>query len=550
MPRSKSYKATASAATQAAVEKGEVNWNRPLTLNYAEASGGRRNPTSTRWLDMKKWTGTPQEFWAKAWLYTLDYVLRKGEIAVATCVKLGNVHSAFFQFLSDLRLSKPPAGPAELKARHLALFRQWLSATYIVNTANNYHTHVKIMVVAMMELGLVDGYVDQFFPRNALKRGNDAGRSAVALSEAELQRLVQALKRDLIDLHKGAFLRSSGAAITVYFLVLAMRTGGNPTPLLELNRQSLKPHIVPGMMRLDLVKYRGFKTYATGVRDSKKSAEPIISVPMDGVAIINRVLETTEPFIELADPDNRDRLWLFESTKGAGEILCLSQAHVDKTIPSFVRRHDLRGDDGEPLVLNLSRLRKNKAQQLFKLSGGDLATVALLLGNTPAVAGKSYLSMTANVKAEGAAFVGEVLEASLAGKLSDDGSPGVEATPVGRCKDTLNGAFAPKNGSHCDEFTHCLSCPSFAIAATVPDLHRLFSFQEFLRAEIAYYPEGDEYDEWRAHRGRLIALIDDFTKKRFKSGLVADARALTSNSMHKFWSIQLHGLQRRRGDYE
>lgn len=68
MPRSKSYKATASAATQAAVEKGEVNWNRPLTLNYAEASGGRRNPTSTRWLDMKKWTGTPQEFWAKALL--------------------------------------------------------------------------------------------------------------------------------------------------------------------------------------------------------------------------------------------------------------------------------------------------------------------------------------------------------------------------------------------------------------------------------------------------------------------------------------------------
>lgn len=549
MPRSKNYKAS-SAVVEFPIQPGVVCWDKTLTLNYAEASGGRRNPTSTRQLDLTKWTGTQQEQWARAWLQTLEYLLRKGEIAVATCVKLGNVHATMFRFLSELRLTKPPVGPAELGARHMTLLRRWLSAIHVVNTAQNYHAHIKIMIIAMMEIGLVTGFVDELFPRNALKRGSSTVRAAVALSEVELQRMVQALKRDLIDLHRGAFQRSSSAAITVYFLVLALRTGGNPTPLLELTRRSLKPHIVPGMMRLDLAKHRSRKTYATGLRETRPSDEAIISVPMDGVAILNRVIEITKPLIERARPDERERVWLFEPTRGDADVLCLTQAHVDKSIPAFVRRHDLRGDDGATLVLNLSRLRKNKAQQLFRLSGGDLATVALLLGNTPTVAGRNYMSMTPETRAEGAVFVGEVLETLLSGKGGVDGRPEIDATPVARCKDTLNGTFAPKNGTHCDQFIHCLSCPSFAIAATVTDLHRLFSFQEFLRVEMEYYPEDDEFDEWRAHRRRLITLIDDFTKSRFRPDLVADARAQTAQGLHKFWSIQLHSLQRRKGIHE
>jgi hypothetical protein len=500
---------------------------------------------------MSKWNGTQYEQWSRAWLQTIDHVVREGIIALATCVKLGNIHSVFFRFLGELRLTTPPASPKELEPRHFKLLRQWLRATYPApNTVVNYHNHIKYVVLAMMNTGLVSGFEDEFFPRNSLKRAPPSSASE-PLSETELERLVQALKRDLIDLHKGEFSRSSGAAMTVYFLVIALRTGGNPTPLLELTRQSLKPHIVPGMMRLDLAKVRASKTYTTPLRagDQEGDAEQpdvIIGVPMDGVAILNRVLEISSPLVDRADQSIKDHMWLFEPERSQSDVLCLTQAHVDKNIPSFVRRHDLRGDDGELLVLNVSRLRKNKAQQLLRISGGDLAMVALLLGNTPVVAGRNYLSITPEVRAEGAAFVGEVLEATLAGS-TDSGRNAVSATPVARCKDTKNGAFAPRTGADCDQFIHCLGCSSFAIVKSLPDLHRLFSFQAFLQAEISYYPQDDAFDEWRAHRRRLVQLIDSFVESAFPAELVASARAKTAIGLHKFWAIQLQTLNRRDG---
>lgn len=550
MPRSKKYEST-SSVEKLQISRGDISWTGPLVLNYAEASGGRRNPTTTREIDMSKWKGTQYEQWSRAWLQTVDHVVREGRIALATCVKLANIHSVFFRFLSELRMTAAPASPKDLKPRHFALLRQWLRASYPAsNTVVNYHNHIKYVVLAMMNIGLVSGFEDEFFPRNALKRGPPSSASK-PLSETELERLVQALKRDLIDLHKGEFSRSSGAAMTVYFLVIALRTGGNPTPLLELTRQSLKPHIVPGMMRLDLAKERASKTYTTPLRGGDQEDEAdepgsIIGVPMDGVAILNRVLEISLPLIDRADPSIKDRIWLFEPERGDGDVLCLAQGNLDSNVPRFVRRHDLRGDDGELLVLNVSRLRKNKAQQLLRISGGDLAMVALLLGNTPAVAGRNYLNITQEVRAEGAAFVGEVLEATLAGS-SDSDRNDVAATPVARCRDTKNGALAPRNGADCDQFIHCLGCSSFAIVKSLPDLHRLFSFQAFLRAEIAYYPDEEEFDEWRAHRRRLVELIDSFVKHRFPAALVENARARTGIGLHKFWAIRLQSLNRRGG---
>lgn len=535
MPRSKNYRSKAGAtpvfdvATALPVE---------TTLNYAEESGGRRNPTSTRSIDFSSWIDTPYEQWARAWLGTLRYLIKRGDVAIASCVKLGTIHRVFFTFLGLPQLAQPPGDPRALQPRHITLFRQWLTASFPQNTAQNYYKHVKTIGIAMIELGLVDGYQDEYFPRNAMRRGPTT-HAAVALSDPELERVVAALKRDLIDLHKGTFAASNVQAITVYFLVLAMRTGGNPTPLLELTRGGLKPHVLPGMMRIDLVKHRAANTYPNALRGPIK-IEGVLSVPNDGVAILTRVLEITKSLSAEAGPNIRDRIWLYETQRNDRRVVALEQQHIDKSIRTFVKRHGLRGDDGAPLRLNLSRLRKTKAQKLFKLSGGDLATVAMLLGNTAAVVGQNYMNMTPALRAEGAQFVGEVFEKVLSGS-KDEAAP----TPVGKCKDTLHGAHAPKDGTrHCDQFLHCLSCPSFAIAGTVADLHRLFSFQIYLRAEIDYYPSDPEYEEWRAHRQRLVGFVDTFTTRHFPEQLVSQARELAEREPHKFWAIQLKTLQR------
>lgn len=97
-------------------------------------------------------------------------------------------------------------------------------------------------------------------------------------------------------------------------------------------------------------------------------------------------------------------------------------------------------------------------------------------------------------------------------------------TPTGSCKDSLQGALAPKDGAtHCAEL-HCLGCPSYAIEA-VKDLHRLFSFQRFLLSEMDYYAKG-EWHEWQGHHQNLIAQIDRIAVDNFFPEMVEQAKAL------------------------
>jgi hypothetical protein len=157
--------------------------------------------------------------------------------------------------------------------------------------------------------------------------------------------------------------------------------------------------------------------------------------------------------------------------------------------------------------------------------------------------------MTSEIQVEGAKFIGEVLPDILRGNLDRTEAKRLskmEATPVGNCKDPIDGGKAPKNGTPCDQFIHCLGCPSYAIVGSVQDLHRLFSFQAFMRAELGYFPTDEAYDGWRSHRQRLIGLIDDFTEKKFSASIVRRAKTLTQRGVHRYWEIQLNTLQRMR----
>jgi hypothetical protein len=107
-----------------------------LKLNYANESNGRRNPTSTRHIDLSGWIGTPLETWARAWIQALQYIIRRGDTEISTCVKLGTIHGVFFTFLQLPQIAVTPYAPNELEPRHMTLFRQWLKATQSRNTAH------------------------------------------------------------------------------------------------------------------------------------------------------------------------------------------------------------------------------------------------------------------------------------------------------------------------------------------------------------------------------------------------------------------------------
>jgi hypothetical protein len=546
MPRRKSYRSESTTVSTRDADPTSISASSLTVIDLAEATGQRRNGSNIRRIDLSRWLGCGVDDWAQAFTDALRYLLGRGDRQTATIVNYAySGVPKFLEFLASGHLANRPATPANLQRQDLQRFVAWTKLQYPErSTAKSVYGGLRAVLLAMIERGLITTDRSHLFPARPFPNAAKAKVGAGPLSGTENERLAAALRHDLIALHHDRFEPSASEALTVYLLAVALRTGGNTTPLLEMTVDSLKPHLVPNMMRIDLVKHRSASTQVHALRRIEITDESL-TVPMDGVAILNKVMALTAPLRAQAAPPLNARIWLYriEGPKGKGQITALKSSLLFRNIKQWVKRHRLQGDDGQPLELTLGRLRKSKAHELWKRSDGDLIAVANLMGNRPVVADRHYLSMTDAIRAEGAAFVGEILTDTLrGGELSQ---PGPKHTPVGHCKDPLHGDKAPGDGHRlCDQFMHCLGCRSYAIVGSVPDLHRLYSFQGFLKAEMAYYPQAAAYDEWRAHRQRLIELIDRFTEEHFPAALVSQAKALAESEPHRFWALQIQAMER------
>jgi len=136
-------------------------------------------------------------------------------------------------------------------------------------------------------------------------------------------------------------------------------------------------------------------------------------------------------------------------------------------------------------------------------------------------------------------------------------SVSVESTPVSSCRDTLHGEFAPRDGTnHCDRYVMCLFCSSFAIAGTVEELWRLFSFQAFAKEELDNLeaafefsgPADDLTEDLKARYRAAIPYIDEFVQRQFSAKIVAEARAKTSERLHPIWTHLMAVSQRARSN--
>ena len=287
-------------------------------------------------------------------------------------------------------------------------------------------------------------------------------------------------------------------------------------------------------MRLELFKRRGNATKLLQLRYSKQN-DLSLSVPMDGVALIRKALKLSEPLLAEAKTAHRSRIWLYraDTNSTAGQVTSLTNGTLTYGIANLIKRHDLRADDGEPLRLNLSRLRKTLEHRLFDLSGGDLIATAEAMGHTSKVADTHYLACTQQIR-ENATFVGEALpdiyRIGEGGKKTIPILPG--KSPTGRCKDPYRGEKAPQNGEPCDDFFSCFACTSYAIVGSPEDLHRLFSFYFFLEREMHHA----KTEDWRSEFRHTMNLIDRFTSDTFDPAMVVAAREHARIAPLKFWT--------------
>ena len=491
------------------------------------------NPSTFRAINLSPWLGKGIDPWVWACTGQLRAFLASKEVTPYTVVSYSKngLHN-FFKFLvaSGVKFE-----PQTLEPKHIKQFIGWLKdqgGAY--GSQKSRYSNTKSVLTALVRRGVVPNNED-LFPSNPFPGSNSRYKGATPLTLGERQRLVQALRNDIVAIHKGTFDGSSSSAMLVYLVSVAIRTGANPTPLLEASRDCLRPHpFMPNMMLLSLFKRRGNSTKLASLRFSREE-DGSLPVPMDGVALIRKAMQLSEHLVADAMPQHRNRMWLLRPvrSKSSGQVCVLTQQTLSQGIASMIVRHDLRGDDDKPLKLNLSRLRKTVEQRYWALSGGDLITTAALMGHEPKVADTHYLACTQQMR-ENATFVGEslpdVYRSGAAERKVIPIQPG--KSPTGRCKDPYNGDKAPKNGEPCDDFFACFACSSYAIVGSPEDLHRLFSFYWFLEREMNHARS----NEWRDEFRHTMNLIDRFTADKFDAELLAESKERARIEPLKFWA--------------
>jgi hypothetical protein len=366
---------------------------------------------------------------------------------------------------------------------------------------------------------------DGLFPRNPFPHSQRAVVGHKPYPKKVMTALMSALYQDIQGLRNGTLKISDTQILTVYLLAIAARTGRNPTPLVELTRDAVKRHpIKPDRMGL-LVTYkrRGYKASVQAFA-AQRQIENMVAMPMDALTLYQEVITLTEPLVAEMPRELRNRLWLYRQTgsgRGAKDRMdVLNQHKYFMAAQSIIKRHGLLDENGKPHLLTISRFRKTFAQRMWQLTGGDIVAVSAQLGNTPTVAGRSYVAVSPDMEAD-FRRLGHLMHADWAGRLDDvallaelareTGIPaeqlksiavGDSNTGVGRCTDPRHGEKAPGDGTLCTHWVECFQCRNQLVMES--DLYRLFSFYYLLLKERNFISR----PRWDELYGKIINIVD------------------------------------------
>lgn len=409
------------------------------------------------------------------------------------------------------------------------------------STQKTRYTHTKAVLIALGQrkiIPLVNMGDTATFPRNPFPNTNRKIKGETPLSKSERQAFAVALRQAIQPIWAEDIVVTSELLIFA-LLIVALHTGRNTTPLLEMSHDCLSPHPKDNTVFLVLWKRRGYNTSKVALRgepEIERLLESTPSVKSNVERLIRRVMQLTWPLNAEAPLDLKGRVWLYRSreSSSAGKVTALNTQLLGKTISRFVIEHNLHDSNGDPLRLNISRLRKTFANRIFELSDGDLATTATALGNTARVADQNYLVAGENARRNWQ-FMGQMLIEEL---LTQTISATYKNTPTGRCNDPLNGEYAPKHdGKICMNFMNCLRCKHYAV--TSEDLYKLFSFYFRVLDERSRMDKQRWAREY-AHIPRLIdhyIIAEGLRRGIFNAAHVKTTREHARNQPHSFWSV-------------
>jgi integrase len=391
-------------------------------------------------------------------------------------------------------------------------------------TQKQQYNATKSVLVRMVMSGWLGVSRQDLFPKNPYPNSNRSAKGEKPLSWSEMGKLTKALANDLrqIKLCEGIL---SSYDVSICMLAIAIRTGINLTPLMELTVDCLQTHPLKHDRKLLIsFKRRGNSTHVTSLRKSE-DVSLISTVMLDVSAIIDMVKERSHV---LKKPTNTGfRLFVYSDPRisKTNQMRVMSTSRLAYNIKVFVKKYNLLDDNGVQLRLNVSRLRKSFINRIWRLSGHDPIVTAALGNHSLTVSNNHYLEAPPEAETN-FRLMGEIRVKEL---LSDDDILPPQNTPVAKCKDSLYGHRAPKNGVHCTEFLACFRCKSFVV--TKDDLYRIFSLYWLLVKERNSIG-GRRWGRLYAH---IVRIIDNNIAPQFDSIEVSRIRKKANITPHTYW---------------
>jgi hypothetical protein len=218
---------------------------------------------------------------------------------------------------------------------------------------------------------------------------------------------------------------------------------------------------------------------------------------------------------------------------------------LKESAASWIARHNILGERGQPLCLNLTRLRKTHKAAWYRRTGGQFDRFAV--GHTVAVAADHYADIPALRHLHEATIadaMSDALDVALRPcVLSSEEEATVRADPdqatslpvagiaaigallggeqdvwLASCAGFYTSPFGSEGEACPSPFWGCLECGNAVITAR--KLPALLAFLDFIRAQRQVLSEGD----WIAKFGRVHRRIADQILPRFADAEIEQAR--------------------------
>jgi len=233
-----------------------------------------------------------------------------------------------------------------------------------------------------------------------------------------------------------------------------------------------------------------------------------------------------------------DCLWVYHNAGGLRSGI----AHPTERIAAWLAQHDIVDDDGKPLHLLLSRLRKTHKALWYTKTDGHMARFAV--GHTREVAARHYADLPSLRPLHEAALADAFREAVAAAmptvlgpaaeqalrEAPEQAAPLMPPDTVGplldgeqdvwlaACAGFHSSPFAPAGSPCAQPFWGCLECPNAVITAR--KLPAILAFLAFIEEQRLSLPATD----WAAKFGRVHARITAQVLSTFADAVIADAR--------------------------